>query len=119
MDMEDRLLKELRLENLQELHREIANVVGVDGMIKLSDYFGGTTIYIPKQRELVKNLVIEKIQEGYTGTNIRELAQKYDVSESFVYNALRGRLLKGAEKKEAKENVPGQYKFAGINMNIV
>lgn len=119
MGMEEKLLEELKPENLQELHREIANVVGVEGIIRLSDYFGGTTIYIPKKRELVKNLVIEKIQAEYRGTNIRELAQKYNVSESFVYSALRGRLLKGAEKREAKQNVPGQYKFAGINMDVI
>lgn len=119
MGMEEKLLKELQLDNLQELHREIAKVVGVEGIVHLSDHFGGTTIYIPKRKELVKNLVANKIREEYKGTNIRELAQKYDVSESFVYNALRGMLLKGADKREVKVNVPGQYKFAGIDMDIV
>ncbi|MGN1144892.1 MAG: Mor transcription activator family protein, partial [Acetatifactor sp.] len=81
---EEKLLKELTKEDLQEQHQEFAEVIGVENLIKLSNYFGGTSIYIPQRRELVKLKVYGMIKAEYNGTNIKELAGKYDVSESTV-----------------------------------
>lgn len=118
MDREEQMLRELKVEDLKELHREIAEAVGMDGIIKLSDCFGGSSIYIPQRKELLKNLIGEKIRTEYDGTNIKKLSQKYDVSESFVYSVLRGMLLRGGDKREAKANVPGQYSFVDVELNI-
>ena len=54
MDKEN--IYELTLDDLQDQHREYAEVIGVDNLLRLSDNFGGTSIYIPQRRELEKNL---------------------------------------------------------------
>lgn len=109
---EEQLLRELTIEDLQEQHRDFAEALGMENLIKLSEHFGGTSIYVPQRRELVKQRVYGMIRKEYDGTNIKELAGKYDVSESTVYNVVRDILMRGAEKREAKYNIPGQINLA-------
>ena len=47
----------VRIDDLQEQHKEIAEAVGVAGLISLTDVFGGSSIYIPQRKELIKNRV--------------------------------------------------------------
>ena len=105
---EKKLLKELRVEDLQEQHQEFAEVLGMDNLLRLSERFGVTSIYVPQKRELIKLKIFGLIRQEYDGTNIKELAKKYGLSESTVYNVLRDMLMKGAAKREAKVNIQGQ-----------
>lgn len=106
---EKELLNNLKLEDLQEQHKLIAGAVGVDGMIRLCECFGGSSIYIPQKRELLKNKIYSRIYGEYDGTNIKQLAVKYEVSEATVYNIVRERLV---TKKGG--NVLGQTSFADM-----
>lgn len=115
---EEQLLKELTIEDLQEQHRDFAEVLGMENLIRLSEHFGGTSIYVPQRRELVKLRVYGMIRREYDGSNIKELASRYDVSESTVYNVVRDILLRGGEKREAKYNIPGQMSLAECLLNF-
>lgn len=106
------ILENLTIDDLQEQHREIARAVGIKGMINLTNTFGGNPIYIPKKRELVKNRIYRMIADEYDGTNIKELAVKYDVCESTVYNIVRDRIDRGGVKKQ----IAGQMSFADIGI---
>lgn len=105
------ILESLTLSDLQENHREIAEVVGIEGMLKLCKAFGGSGIYIPQQKELVKNKVYSNIYKEYNGSNIKSLAAKYDVSEATVYNIVRNRISKGATHK-----LEGQMSIADFDL---
>lgn len=106
---EKKLLDSLQQTDLQDLHRNIADVVGVDGLIRLCEHFGGSSIYIPQKRELLRQKIYQMICREYDGSNIRELAVKYGVSEATVYNVVRDRL---ATKKGG--NVLGQTNFTDM-----
>lgn len=105
---EKELLRALQISDLQEQHQEFAEVIGIDNLIRLSEYFGGTSIYVPQKRELVKLKKYELIRKEYNGSNIKELANKYDLSERTVYSILHDMLMGAAAKREAKVNIPGQ-----------
>ena len=109
---EQKILDQLTMEDLQEQHRMIAQAVGIEGPIRLIDIFGGSGIYTPPKRELAKNKIYHMILEEYDGTNIRELAVAYGVSESTVYNIVRDKIVKGSAKKQ----IPGQLNFADIGI---
>lgn len=94
------------IEDLSELHQEYARVIGVENLIALSKYFGGTQIYIPKVEELLKNKRYRQISEEYDGTNIQELAVKYHISESTIYRIVRDKIVKGTKP------MPGQMTIA-------
>lgn len=100
---------ELTLDDLQEQHREYAEVIGLDNLLKMSDYFGGQRIYIPKRRELEKKKTYKMIYEEFNGSNIAELTRKYDVCETTVYNIISDRLEEARKKrKQEKEKIQGQ-----------
>ncbi len=107
----EELIKGLDLEDLQEQHREIAESVGMDGFLKLVKTFGGSAIYIPQMREVTKMRVYRKISEEFDGTNIKALANKYEVSESTVYNVVRDQIKSGEHKHP---QVPGQMSLADL-----
>lgn len=98
----------LTLEDLQEQHREIAELIGMDGLLKLADVYGGTSLYIPQVRELMKNRIYKAILEEYDGTNIKQLAGKYQVSEATVYKILKDKI--------GKVQIPGQMSFADFGI---
>lgn len=106
---EKKLLEDLKLEDLEEQYQMIAQAVGLEGLKKLCNYFGGSSIYIPQRRQLIANRRETAIYREYDGTNIKQLAARYGVSESTVYNIVRDRLV---TKKYG--NVLGQTSFADM-----
>ncbi len=106
--MEKKNTYELTLDDLQEQHREYAEVIGVDNLLKLSDTFGGTSIYIPQRKELEKNKVYSRIHKEFDGSNLQELTQKYGVSKSTVYKIVSDKVGRGAW------NIPGQMSIMDL-----
>lgn len=100
MDKEN--IYELTLDDLQDQHREYAEVIGVNNLLRLSDNFGGTSIYIPQRRELEKNRIYRRIYQEFDGSNLQELTQKYGVSKSTVYKIVSDKIGRGVW------NIPGQ-----------
>jgi len=88
------ILKEITIDDLQEQHQALAEAIGLKNLIKLSESFGGTQIYIPQIAELTKELKYKKILEDYDGDNIQQLAIKYRVSESTVYRVVKDEIAK-------------------------
>ena len=106
---EKELLEDLKMEDLEEQYQIIAQAVGLEGLKALCDHFGGSSIYIPQRRKLIENRRETAIYREYDGTNIKQLAARYGVSESTVYNIVRDRLV---TKKGG--NVLGQTSFADM-----
>lgn len=109
VNAEEELLEKLTLEDLEEKYREIAQAVGLDGLKSLCDHFGGSSIYIPQRKQLLGNRRDIAIYREYDGTNIKQLATRYGVSEATVYNIVRDRLV---TKKGG--NVLGQMSLADM-----
>lgn len=93
--------EELTLDDLQEQHRQYAEVIGIDNLLRLSDTYGGTSIYIPQRRELLKNRTYNAIYREFDGSNVDQLVKKYGVSKSTIYKIVGDRLGRGGQ-------LPGQ-----------
>lgn len=105
------LMSEIEINDLQEQHKPIAECLGMDGFLKLVAEYGGSAIYIPQEREVVKQRIYRKISEEFDGSNIKSLANKYKVSESTVYNVVREQLQNGMHRHP---QIPGQMSIADI-----
>lgn len=103
-------------EDLAPLHAAMANVIGMEQMIALSDAFGGTSVYIPQRRELIKTYIFNCIAKEFNGFNRKELAIKYRLSETTVYNIIRDQIVKGSAKRDLKLNIPGQMNIADFDV---
>ena len=99
-------IEALTLDDLQEKHREYAQIIGLDNLLKLADTFGGTSIYIPQKKELLKNKVYTAIYQEFDGSNLLELTQKYGVSKSKVYEIVQDKI------GHCKWSIPGQMSIA-------
>ncbi len=106
-----KLSEKLTYDDLTEPHRELAEIIGIENLIALADYFGGTHVYIPKMEKLLKKVKYKAIIEEFDGGNIRKLAKKYDVSESTVYRILKEKLVKCSVKQ-----IEGQMDFSDFGI---
>jgi len=82
----------VNLDDLQEQHRPYADIIGIDNLIALSEEFGGTPMYVPTKKELLKNTVYGAMMDEYDGTNIKQLAVKYGISISTAYKVLEKKI---------------------------
>lgn len=73
---------------LNNVYREIADELGIDAAKTIYRMFRGQQISFPL-RFLHPDKIKERILEEYDGTNVRELARKYDYSEKTIRRAIR------------------------------
>lgn len=90
------------LEQLSGDQKELAEIVGLEAYRKLVENFGGCQIYIPKLEMTLKKIRNIEIRNSFNGSNYRELAKKYHLSEKTVREIISG--------KEA-EPLDGQVSF--------
>ena len=78
------LLDQVKLENLDEEQKALAELIGLDGLKNLVRAYNGTSIYVPKIESLEKAVRDEYIKEEFDGGNYRELALKYGLTETWM-----------------------------------
>lgn len=80
------LLDQVKLENLDEEQKALAELIGLEGLKNLVRAYNGTSIYVPKIESLEKTVRDEYIKEEFDGGNYRELALKYGLTETWIRN---------------------------------
>ena len=63
-------------------------LVGQERFFKIIDTAGGEFLYFPKRSTLERELRREAIQKEFNGTNLRQLAHKYGLSERHIRTIL-------------------------------
>ncbi|MGL5352587.1 MAG: Mor transcription activator family protein [Cetobacterium sp.] len=63
--------------------------VGIDITKVLFEEFGGTSVYFPTEKMIYKEARDRDIIEEFNGFNVKELASKYRMSESYVRAIIR------------------------------
>ena len=75
---------ELQINDLPSQFENIALALGIDQVILLFKEFGGTSVYFPTEKMIFKEARDREIVSSYNGFNHKELAVKYNMSESYV-----------------------------------
>ena len=88
---------EIRIESLPEEYQMVAEIIGLENALRLAEKFPSMRIYIPKFDKLVRDRRDMRIRKEFTGFNHRELARKYNMSESWIREIVK--------KKPAYEQV--------------
>lgn len=92
------LLDYVEMESLDEDQKKIAELVGMEGFRNLVRIFGGTAIYIPKVESLEKTVRDQRIREEFDGSNYRELAMKYGLTETWIRSIVLDKIREIREK---------------------
>lgn len=92
------LLDHVEMESLDEDQKKIAELVGMEGFRNLVRTFGGTSIYIPKVESLEKTVRDQRIREEFDGSNYKELAMKYGLTETWIRSIVLDKIREIREK---------------------
>ena len=82
----DDMKKETELYN--NIYKEISELVGLDATLKIYLRFKGQQVTFPV-RLYNPQMIQQSVIKEYDGTNIAELAQKYDYSEKTIRRMIR------------------------------
>ena len=84
-------MDENETELFNEVYREISRVIGLDSTIAIYQLYKGQQITFPVHLFNAKRIQHSIIRE-YDGTNIRELAKKYDYAEKTIRRMIKDSL---------------------------
>lgn len=87
--MED-WVKELTPDLIPERYRPIADLIGLENLIKLANYSKGDILYIPSSDFFLRPIRDRRIREEYKVSNSHHLAKKYSLSEKRVREICEG-----------------------------
>ena len=80
---------ELKISDLPPQFENIALKIGIDITKMLFEEFGGTSVYFPTEKMIYKESRDREILSKFNGFNIKELASKYNMSESYIRAIIR------------------------------
>lgn len=86
------------IELYNDIYKEISEIVGLEATLKIYLRFKGQQISFPV-RLYSPHLIQQSVIKEYDGTNIAELAQKYDYSEKTIR-----RMIKDSLEEDKTEN---------------
>ncbi len=81
-------LLENDFEKLNEIYREMAQVIGIENTIVIYELFRGMQISFPN-RLFSREHIHKSIVEEYDGKNALQLAQKYNYSERSIWRIVK------------------------------
>ena len=110
--MGDKLLEELieetTIEDIGERYRGIVELTGIRMFILLSNYARGDELYFPKVENVVAPARNRRIKKEYNGYNMKELADRYNLTVKQIQNVLKD------EPQAGQMNLEDWMKSAGI-----
>lgn len=79
----------ITIESLPDELQDVAACIGMENTLTVIEKLGGLSIYFPKPDSLFKNIRDDQIRKEFNGANHRTLAQKYNLTESWIRNIVQ------------------------------
>lgn len=91
-----RWAQDMRMEDIRnDSMADLAELVGVEAMMKIVETYSGSVLYIPKMESVLAPIRDRHIREEFDGTNGHKLAIRYNVSDSWVLRVVNERQVYG------------------------
>ena len=107
--MMDRLMRELvnntSVEDIADRYRPIVDIIGVNAFVELAIYACGDELYFPKAENIVAPARNRRVKKEYNGYNLKELAEKYNLTTVQIRNILKDEPIVGQISIFDMENV--------------
>lgn len=82
------MLNKVKLEDIPQVHRELADLIGLDAFKKLVKYAGGSTIYVPVENCIVREVRNRILKATFKG-DYKSMARSYRISETHLRRILK------------------------------
>lgn len=79
----------IRIEEIPEEYRDIAETLGMDSFLKLIRLCGGQILYLPMMKTLEREGRDREIQSLFNGGNYRSLAIQFQLSERQIRKIIK------------------------------
>lgn len=93
MESTDGFIKELiadtTMEDIARNYRPVAEIVGIQKFIELSEYAMGEEIYFPKVETVLVPARNRRIKKEWNGYNLKELAERYNLTTKRIGDILK------------------------------
>lgn len=81
-------LKKIKGEYLHSAYSELADLIGIDAVLKIHAAYRGQQIFFPVDL-FSKDFIKKQIIEEYDGYNVKKLALKYGYTEKWIKKILK------------------------------
>lgn len=81
------MFENLKIEDLPDSYKDVAEEIGIDSFKKLVKLLGGNSLYIPKEISLTRPIRDRIIKEDFNG-DYKILSRRYNISQSQIRNIL-------------------------------
>lgn len=99
--------EDVNVDELPEIYQTLAAIVGVQGMLKIAEVFGGgESVYFPKIDAIHRTVRNREIIAEFNGYNFKTLARKHNLTEMAIRAIVREEI-----ERRRSEPIPGQMKF--------
>lgn len=82
------MIKYLSKEDIPEFLQGLVDIMGIEAFIRLIEEYGGTSIYIPNEKSILKPIRNRLIKKHFNGNNYKELSKEFKISEMQVRNII-------------------------------
>lgn len=86
-------LSEIKCENLNSIYNELADLLGIDAVLKIHSAYRGQQITFPVEL-FSKEFIVWQIVNEYNGYNVKQLATKFGYSEKWIRKILKDHMEK-------------------------
>lgn len=83
----------IKLECLNSAYCDLANLLGVEAVMKIHAEYRGQQIFFPMEL-YSKDFIKQQIISEYNGNNVKQLATKYGYTEKWVRKLLKDNIIK-------------------------
>lgn len=87
--LQEELIRETDLKDIAETYKPVVQIIGVEKFVELADYAKGDELYFPKPESILAPARNRRIEQEYNGYNMKELAEKYDITIKQIAYILR------------------------------
>ena len=84
------MLNKVKLEDLDEQQRTLAEVIGLDAYKALVKYMGGCVVYVPKEHCITRVVRNRLVRNSFRG-NYKALAKTYRLSEGHIRRIIKSK----------------------------
>lgn len=88
-ELKRQLIKETTIDDISESYLPVVQIIGIDKFIELSDYAKGDELYFPKTENIIAPARNRRIKREWNGYNLKELAEKYNLTTKQISNILK------------------------------
>lgn len=83
------MYKDFRIDDIPYDLKDVCEFMGIEMFIDFCDNFGGSHLYFPSRRSLLRLSRNREIKRCYNGKNSRELAHKFGISEMHLKSIIK------------------------------